>query len=298
MAVWSGLVVVMRISGVLWLSILRRRVLPWCWCQLRRRAWKWSWVRWGAKSIFSGTVGDFSRRAATISEGLRMAGPERPKWVKRRSPGDFRVSIFEFRLRGDCDGDFDVVDGEALEVFGPLFFGEESDDGGAGGDEGVAEGLGDAVAVAGGAHALVGHAADGEDEGGGGVGFVGGGSKAEMNRRGHRGHRGGGCCFGRRLCVLCELCGWHVVGVDSGHCGDGAGGAGVDGDVEIADAVEEGVDDGFGLVGVGVDFAAGLDVGGDAAGGEEIAEGLVVEVVEGGGEEAAVFAELGDEEVA
>ena len=76
---------------------------------------------------------------------------------------------------GDDDFDFDIFDGEALEVFDPFLFDEEGDDGGAWGDDGVAEGLGEGVAVAGGAHALVGHAADGEEEGVGGVGIVAGG---------------------------------------------------------------------------------------------------------------------------
>jgi hypothetical protein len=68
-------------------------------------------------------------------------------------------------------------------------------------------------------------------------------------------------------------------------------------DAELGDAAEEGVDDGAGLVGVGVDFAAGFDVGGDAEACEEVAEGVVGEVVECGGEEAAVAAESGDEVV-
>ena len=68
-------------------------------------------------------------------------------------------------------------------------------------------------------------------------------------------------------------------------------------DAEGAEAVEEGVDDGFGLVGIGVDFAVVFFVGGDVLSGEPGAEGVVIHVAEGGGEEAAVAAELFDEEI-
>ena len=74
---------------------------------------------------------------------------------------------------------------------------------------------------------------------------------------------------------------------------DGVLCAGEDVDAEVGDAAGEGVDDGAGLVGVGVDLAAGFDVGGHAEAVEEGAEGVVIEVAEGGGEEAAVAAEPG-----
>jgi len=68
-------------------------------------------------------------------------------------------------------------------------------------------------------------------------------------------------------------------------------------DAEGAHLVDEGVDDGAGLFGVRVNFAIVFFVAGDVVIGEPLAEGGVVHVAEGGGEEAAVAAELFDEEI-